>query len=85
MGLEERFEILGRYIPDVRKKLIRISRELKIPLNDLIDATVLSLSLSFELNSIPERIEYDEYGIPMQIHFPKAARIQSFDDPYHSQ
>jgi len=69
-GLEERFEILGRYIPDVRKKLIRISKKLKIPLNDLIDATVLSLSLSFELSSIPEKTEYDEYGIPMQIHFP---------------
>ncbi|MCD6253992.1 MAG: DUF429 domain-containing protein [Thermotogae bacterium] len=69
-GLEERLEMLVQYIPNARKELINISEKLKIPLDDLIDATVLSLSLSFKLISVPEKTEYDEYGIPMQIHFP---------------
>ena len=73
-GLEERLETLARYIPDARERLIEVSRKQKIPLDDVIDATVLALSLSFELVSIPETPEYDIYGIPMQITFHPPGR-----------
>ncbi|MCD6099558.1 MAG: hypothetical protein J7K33_03130 [Candidatus Marinimicrobia bacterium] len=65
------------FIPNVGKKLIRISKELKIPFHNWIDATVLALSLSFKLISIPKKIEYNEYVIPMQIHFPVSVPRQN--------
>ncbi|MCX7654736.1 MAG: DUF429 domain-containing protein [Fervidobacterium sp.] len=70
-GITLRLSFLKKYVPKADSKILEISYKIKVPIHDLIDATVLALSQFFELNVVPEHKEFDEYGIPMRIFFPK--------------
>lgn len=71
-GIDIRLILLDRYVPKISDEIFRVHKKLKIPVHDLVDASVLAVSQFFELRMIPEIPQFDEYGIPMRIAYPKA-------------
>lgn len=75
-GLEERYCILRRYLPGLKRSMIlEKSKELGCNKDDIIDAICLavtgSLSTLGKAESIPERPSKDRTGLMMQMVIPK--------------
>lgn len=74
-GVVERYEILQRFVPDVRGLLDRV-REYhsasKVAGDDVFDALMLAVSGrqgAGRLNSLPEPVERDANGLPMAVWY----------------
>ena len=70
-GIDIRLKLLDSYLPKISDEIFRVHEKLKIPVHDLVDASVLAISQFFELQSVPDIPQFDEYGIPMRIVYPK--------------
>jgi len=69
-GIDIRLKLLDSYVPKISDEIFRVHEKLKIPVHDLVDASVLAISQFFELQSVPDIPQFDEYGIPMRIVYP---------------
>jgi predicted RNase H-like nuclease len=74
-GVVERYEILKRYVPDVRGLLDRVRQEYpasRVAGDDVFDALILAVSGRQgrdRLRSLPEPVERDATGLPMAIWY----------------
>ncbi|MDI3517489.1 MAG: hypothetical protein PWP09_1555 [Thermotogota bacterium] len=66
-GIAERLKILSAYLEnmDVIKQCRR-----DVPIDDVLDALILAISLQFPLKTIPETPPKDRFGLPMEIVLP---------------
>ena len=73
-GIEERLEILSRYISIEKDYLLKKEKELKCNLDDLVDAVCLAVTAALvkegKTESIPESPMKDARGLLMQMIIP---------------
>ncbi|NOX89475.1 MAG: DUF429 domain-containing protein [Calditrichaeota bacterium] len=76
-GVQERFSVLRRYLPEIESKIGSAHGKLKsrrIGVDDFLDAAVLAVCAGFSserLTMLPEYYVYDSYGLRMNIVVPQ--------------
>lgn len=75
-GLQERCEILQRYIPDLNcEEILHTAKRLHCNADDVVDAICLMVTANLDTQgkaeSIPESVQKDACGLDMQMVIPK--------------